>query len=577
MAGFSAVLVFWKIALRNVWRSRRRSVATFITLFFCVVLSIVTLGLARGISRQMTQSVVKMRTGHLRAAVENASDPMFPMPFLPTKSEVAHVFAPRLFLLGMVVSRQNAMVRFSLPLPLGYELQRGRPPVVACEVVVDANGEAWVGAQLEVPLKDCPLLTVTGSLKFAMEFAGAPVWIFVSKEQLLELEQNASVESKSATATKQQEPNHNEDTFDVEDIDQLPQLDLSVPETNKKNWKLPRFQRVYPSLPETSRTYSIRVVRGAPVQLHAVDPLAEQHFAIARSVVFGTWLPAQTVLSQDRPFHDQKEWPVVVGAALARRLGVHVGDRIGLDIFDAQGVPRDVWCDVVGLVFTQDAQMDTSALLAPLTYVAPELGYVSADGFPLVHELSILLPHGVDLRVKRELQKMLPPSVVVRTWQEVLPGLRAAVTFQEGLVYMILAIVLLMAVIGTLNSFVMSILERTWELGVLKAVGVRARALIGMILLEALMLVSMAVVAGGVVGALVCRELEREGLDLTFLFQDGFTFAGVWLRPVWYAQLDTITVGVPALVLAVAGFLAALWPALRAARMPICDALARVE
>lgn len=576
MAGFSAVLVFWKIALRNVWRSRRRSVATFITLFFCVVLSIVTLGLARGISRQMTQSVVKMRTGHLRAAVENASDPMFPLPSLPTTSEVAHVFAPRLFLLGMVVSRQNATVRFSLPFPLGYELQRGRPPVAACEVVVDANGEAWVGAQLEVPLKDCPLLTVTGSLKFAMESADAPVWIFVSKAQLLELEQNASGESKTTTATKQQEPNHNEDILDVEDIDQLPQLDLPVPEKNKNKWQLPRFQRVYPSLPETLRTFSIRVVRSAPVQLHAVDPVAEQHFAIARSVVFGTWLPAQTVLSRD-PSNDQKAWPVVIGAALARRLGVRVGDRIGLDIFDAQGVPRDVWCDVVGGVSTQNAEMDTSALLALLTRAASELGYVSADGVPLVHELSILLPHGVDLRVKRDVQTMLPPSVVVRTWQEVLPGLRAAVTFQEGLVYMILAIVLLMAVIGTLNSFVMSILERTWELGVLKAVGVRARALIGMILLEALILVSMAVAVGGVVGAWVCLELEREGLDLSFLFQDGFTFAGVWLRPVWYAQLDTITVGVPALVLAVAGVLAALWPALRAARMPICDALARVE
>lgn len=568
-AGFSALFIIWKIAIRNVWRSRRRSVAAFLTLSICAAMSIITLGLARGISRQMKRSVVEMRTGHLRATPENTQHERFEMPKLASGLRRGWVVAPRLFLLGMAASRRDAAARFSLQFPLGYELQRGRPPESPCEAVADANGDAWVGAQLEVPLKDCPLLSITGSLVFAMEPAGAPPRIFLPANALRELAGFSGTQRNPPPAAD--DPALAPSRFD--DIDQLPSLDAIPQKSIYKKWKMPSFKPVYPPLPAADTlTLRVRVVRAAPVQLHAVDASAERHFALPRSVVLGNWF------SEDTNTGGELDFPVVAGAALARRMGVSIGDMLSLDIFDAHGIPRDLRCRIDGIVSAQDPAIDAAVLLAPLKPAIIGLGYVSPAGNPLVSEFSILLPPGEDPRGARSrLQAAVPPPVVVHTWQEILPGLRSATAFQEGLVYMILLIVLFMAASGVLNSFAMSILERTWEFGLMKALGFRPQTLVGMILVEASVLVAAALAAGGAAGALACREIEREGLDLRFLFHDGFTFAGVWLRPVWHAQFDAATVVIPAAALAIAALAAALWTALRAARMPVRDALTRQE
>ncbi len=568
MAGLSALSVFLKIALRNVWRARRRSVATFLTLGLCVGLSVVTLGLARGISRQLARSVVEMRTGHLQAAPRDAGSETFAMPPLPPSIRERWVVSPRLYLLGMASSRRPVLVRFSPPFPLGYELRRGRPPASACEVVADANGDGWVGVQLESSLKNCPLLTVTGSLDFAMEPAGAPPRIFAPPDAVREL---AGIEGDGSTDSFAM-PEISGGSPSDDDIDDLLPLEESPPQKPRgAKLVLPRQEPVFPPPAPDFVAAPVRRVRTAPVQVHAVEAKPERNFAIARSIVMGNWLPGS------RPAAGE-DLPAVLGAALARRLEVRIGDRVGLDVLDARGVPRDAVCRVEGIVSTQDAGIDSTALFVPLAWTASELGYADASGAPQVHEFSVLLPPGVrEVDACGRLQAVLPPSLKVRTWREILPGLDSAVAFQEGLVYMILTIVLVMAVVGTLNAFVMSILERTWEFGVLKALGVRAKSLVHLILMEAFFLIAAAMAAGGAIGALACRKLERDGLDLGFLFQDGFTFAGVWLRPVWHAQFDLATVALPVAVLGGASLLAALLPALRAARMPARDALSRVE
>ncbi len=566
--GLSTFAYTWKMAWRNVWRSRRRSFSAFFTLTCGLVAAIATYGLARGISRQMVRSVVELRTGHLQVhATDRAQDlPLsatFALPATPAAPGVAWTVAPRIHTAGLVsVHRPQAARLRGLAPRLAKQaagspvLAAGRLPEKPCDVLVSAAHADAVGLFLLHPLgRECPQLTITGALADHADDDLITLYSgLVQPEDFLP------------------EP---EIEIDEDDLDALEKLSLEKPAKKKAAPPPP------PKGPSPDAPLLFSAMRHLPVRVFAVDPAAEGRFALARSLIQGRWLQAQDGPVVDAPDRDLPATeaelaavPVVIGETLARRLGVRLHDRVGLDVFDAGGVPRDFWGRIVGVLSTQIPELDAQAAFVPLAWAVEQLGFVSPDGRPRVHELAILLEHAHDLpRASAHLKGTLPPELVLRTWNQLAPGMQSAVAFQEGLVFMILSIVILMAMLGTLNSFLMSILERTWEFGVLKAIGLGPGALFGMILLEAAVVGSAALAVGVGLGWLLCSYLATTGLDLSFFFADGFTFAGVLLRPVWHAELVWQTIVVPAALLWTAAVGAALWPAWRVARMSARAAL----
>jgi putative ABC transport system permease protein len=126
-----------------------------------------------------------------------------------------------------------------------------------------------------------------------------------------------------------------------------------------------------------------------------------------------------------------------------------------------------------------------------------------------------------------------------------------------GLVYALLALAVLIALIGIVNTLMLSVLERTREIGLLRAVGMRPRQVRTMVRAEAVILAAF----GAIVGLLV-------GIGL-----------GVALVSSLRSQGVTTTVPVTELVvffvLACAlGLGAATWPARRTARLDILQAIA---
>lgn len=554
--GLSTFAYTWKMAWRNVWRSRRRSFSAFFTLTCGLVAAIATYGLARGISRQMVRSVVELRTGHIQVHATDKSQDLplnatFVLPVLGGPPGVAWTAAARIHTAGLVSIHRPLAVRLS-PLPPGPVLAAGRLPEKACDVLVSGKHANAVGLFLLHPVsRECPQLTVTGALASSPEAGGLVLY-----SSLLQIEDFLS---------------ESEPVIDEEDLEQLEKLSLEKPAV-KMHAQPP------PTRPKPDTPLIFTATRALPVRVFAVDPASESRFALARALVQGRWLPVRDEPVEEAELADvpvgMADVPVVIGQTLARRLGVRLHDRVGLDVFDAGGVPVDFWGRVVGVLSTQVPELDAQAAFVPLDLAVDRLGFVTPDGHARIHELAILLDSAEQLsQALSHLKKTLPPGLALRSWKQLAPGMQSAVAFQEGLVFMILSIVILMAMLGTLNSFLMSILERTWEFGVLKAIGLGPGALFGMILLEATVVGSAAVATGTALGYWLCSYLATTGLDLSFFFADGFTFAGVLLRPVWHAELVWQTVAVPAALLGGASVLAALWPAWRVARMSCRAAL----
>jgi putative ABC transport system permease protein len=127
-----------------------------------------------------------------------------------------------------------------------------------------------------------------------------------------------------------------------------------------------------------------------------------------------------------------------------------------------------------------------------------------------------------------------------------------------GLVYALLGLAVLIALIGIVNTLMLSVFERTREIGLLRAVGMRRRQVRTMVRSEAVILAIFGAIVGIVIGTALGLALVAS------LRQQGIT--------------ETV-VPVPNLVIflllaAVLGLIAATWPARRAARLDVLAAIA---
>ena len=183
--------------------------------------------------------------------------------------------------------------------------------------------------------------------------------------------------------------------------------------------------------------------------------------------------------------------------------------------------------------------------LAHFRQESPGAVLVSTNGSP-----------GVDAAVTRALAPF--PTVQVQTRAQFKQSEISQVNQLLGLVYALLALAVLIALIGIVNTLMLSVLERTREIGLLRAVGMRRSQVRTMIRSESVILATFGAVIGIVIGTLMGLAL------VSSLRQQGITETSVpWARLVEFLILAAIL-----------GLVAASWPARRAARLDVLTAIA---
>ncbi len=152
------------------------------------------------------------------------------------------------------------------------------------------------------------------------------------------------------------------------------------------------------------------------------------------------------------------------------------------------------------------------------------------------------------------------PSAQVQTRSQYLQASTATVNELLGLVYALLGLAVIIALIGIVNTLLLSVFERTREIGLLRAVGMRQRQVRSMVRCEAVILAVFGAIIGIVIGtgmgiALVA-SLQHEGIT---------QIAVPWSSLAAFLVLSMLL-----------GLVAATWPARRAARMDVLAAVAAV-
>ncbi len=118
------------------------------------------------------------------------------------------------------------------------------------------------------------------------------------------------------------------------------------------------------------------------------------------------------------------------------------------------------------------------------------------------------------------------------------------------------------------NTLVMAVFERTREIGVLSAIGMKGRRIMAQFLAEAGMLATGGVIGGLILGGLIVLYFNRFGF-----YVGNYGFQGMLMEDRIYAYLTTRNAVTLAIVAYVITLVASLYPATLAARMEPVEAL----
>ncbi|WP_040837551.1 ABC transporter permease [Nocardia brevicatena] len=230
--------------------------------------------------------------------------------------------------------------------------------------------------------------------------------------------------------------------------------------------------------------------------------------------------------------------------------GVRAGERLVLTSLDGKRIPV-----TVAGVYTN------SPLLGPL--VVPSEIYEQVMPVSMRTDAVVLITArpGTDLAAMRgQLEQATERFVVVQVQdREEFKGAQGRqINTLLAILYGLLALAVVIAILGIVNTLALSVVERRREIGMLRAVGTQRAQIRRTIYLESVLIAVFGALVGAVLGL---------GLGLGFL------------RTLRDFGLDQIAVPWDQLVLmlvgsAVVGVLAALWPAIRAARTPPLAAIA---
>lgn len=150
------------------------------------------------------------------------------------------------------------------------------------------------------------------------------------------------------------------------------------------------------------------------------------------------------------------------------------------------------------------------------------------------------------------------PFATVLTGDELSNKVADQVNTVMSILYAMLGLSLVIAVLSIVNTLALAVIERTREIGLMRAVGLGRGQLAGIITLESVLTAVFGTLLGMVVGVTLAAQLT------TIYADDGLrTLAIPW------SQLGAM-MGLTVVV----GMLAAVWPAIKAARLPVLEAIA---
>lgn len=236
----------------------------------------------------------------------------------------------------------------------------------------------------------------------------------------------------------------------------------------------------------------------------------------------------------------------------AKDHGIRLGSTVTVAFKDGRAAKL-----TVRAITSSDAVIDQGAMYTSITTMAK---YVPAGKMPLDELLFATAKDGQDTAAYKSLKSALHdyPQYTVRDQTDYKQALKDQIGQLLNMIYGLLALAIIVAVLGVVNTLALSVVERTREIGLMRAIGLSRRQLRRMIRLESVVI--------ALFGALLGLGL---GMGWGATAQQLLSLEGFTVLEIPWPTITVVFIGS-----AFVGLFAALIPAFRAGRMNVLDAIA---
>jgi ABC-type lipoprotein release transport system permease subunit len=256
---------------------------------------------------------------------------------------------------------------------------------------------------------------------------------------------------------------------------------------------------------------------------------------------------------------------ILVGEKLANKLKLSLHQKLVLNINDRNGDISSGAYRIKGIFRTANTPYDASNVFirrqdaSLLTMMAGDLNEIAM----MMRSERDLLPLADSLRAGNG-------RLRVETWTEINPEMQIMTVTTGQIMYYFMGIIMLALAFGIINTMLMSVLERTREIGMLLSLGMNRPRIFGMILMETLFLVMAGCPAGVIPAILTIMYTRKKGIDLSE-FSDTLSSFG-WETRV-FPELSPGQLGMVILLVIFTALVSALFPANRALRLKPAEAI----
>ncbi|HEX2991378.1 MAG TPA: ABC transporter permease [Anaerolineales bacterium] len=252
---------------------------------------------------------------------------------------------------------------------------------------------------------------------------------------------------------------------------------------------------------------------------------------------------------------------ILVGNLLAEKLGLEVGEHVNLLVTTSNGDVSEQLFTVRGVFTTRTPGFDEGTIFMPIAKaqtITTTENHASTI-FVLLQDREQAEP--VELALQSNIYQIL-------TWRE---QNQFVVQFEDYAgVFLIFLYLIVLGITATVvtNTLVMAVFERTREIGILAAIGMKGRGIMAQFLAEAALLATGGVIGGMIIGGAMVAYFNVNGF---YIGNMGIT--GVLFEERIYAYLTLNNAITLAIVTYIITLVASLYPARLAARMEPVEAL----
>lgn len=293
------------------------------------------------------------------------------------------------------------------------------------------------------------------------------------------------------------------------------------------------------------------------VELYGVNWAREARLSAAVRDVRAGALPAP-----------EDERGILIGERLAERLNVKAGSKVRVMTQRADGEIGAGLYRVRGIFHALSPTVSERRAFVSEASARALLGLGDA-----AHQIVIQLDRAADAeRVASALRAGLGPGMDVLSYGDLLPVLRNLERLSDFVVWIAAFFIYGLVGLGILNTTLMSVMERTREFGVLRAVGTRPGRVVAQVLGESFWIATISAAAGLAIGLALTRYFSQHPL-MVIGQGEALEYAGAVLRSGVRTRFSPASALVATGLVYVMALTTALYPAWRVAKLPPARAL----